>query len=245
MKRFLTLIYICCITVCFSGCVVVFLNFFEFNLLTGQGEIRSYPIRVNEFSKIYIEGNINIDYSAGFSDSVILDIQPNLRNNINIYVLNDELRILIPKPFSSGTKTPVLTVSSYLLEQLTINGIVGFTSNNPMPVGSFKIIQNGSSKGTVELDVRSLYIDISGTGSLALFGQSDFLDVVMSGKTSLYASHLDSYEAVLELSENSYAEVNVWNFLEVTASDSAQVVYSQSPAIEQNLSGRATVIADN
>ena len=241
MKR--TILFTVCaalIAVCFSGCVVV--NFSDFNAVAGKGNPERYEFRVGEFSGIRVGGFYEVRYYAASSDTVILEVQPNLREYFTVEVINDDLVVRTTKRISTNSgKIPVLTVSTPVLNRLSIEGAGIFTAYDKIKADSFTLDLSGVGSGKAELDVKSLFVDLSGAGSFELSGRVDNADLNMSGAGELKALSLQTQTANVNLSGAGTVAIYCARNLRIDTSGVGTVKYKGSPDIDINRNGMASI----
>jgi hypothetical protein len=120
-RNIFTTLYIL-LALCFSSCVVV--NLTGANAVSGNGALDKFEMKVSEYNKVKIEGNCEIRYYAALSDTVTLEVQPNLREYFTVEVKNSELIVRSTKRIGyNSSKTPVLTVSTPTLNSLVLGGV--------------------------------------------------------------------------------------------------------------------------
>jgi hypothetical protein len=239
MKRIVTFtVCAALIAVCFSGCVAV--NFSDLNTVAGKGELERYELRVEEFNSIKTTGTFDIRYRAAFSNTLVLEIQPNLREYFSAEVINGELVVSTTKRISSN-KIPVLTVSTPVLNSLNIAGACNFTAYDPIKTDSFTLKVSGAGSGNAELDVNSLYFDLSGAGDYDFSGRAGNVDINMSGAGNVKALSLRTQTARISLSGTGSVAINCAENLTIDASGMGSVEYKGSPSININRSGMVSI----
>ena len=243
MKRVISLtLCVLLLVSCFSGCAVV--NFSDWNIqtVTGTGDLESYEIKVDEYHRIRVSGFCNVRYYASSSDTVTLEIQPNLRDYIEVASNGSVLVIETKRGYSINTsKTPVLTVYTPVLNRLDISGAGSFTAYDTIIGDSFSVNLSGAGSGKAELAVDSLSIQISGAGSFDLSGRADSADFEMSGAGSLSALSLNTREAKVRLAGAGTVKVHCSGNLRIDASGVGTIEYSGSPSVDLSKSGMVTV----
>ena len=196
MKRIIPLtfcatLFAAIISLGLSGCVIV--NPTDFNTVSGKGNPEKYVLRVGEYNGIRIEAYCEILYYSAANDTVILEVQPNLRDYFVVEVIDNELIVRTTRRISYGSgKTPVLTVSTPVLNRLDIEGAATFTAYDKISGDSFTLGLTGAGKSKAEVDVGNLHVYISGAGNLELSGLADIVKLDLSGAGELNALSLQS-----------------------------------------------------
>jgi len=235
---------------CFYGCVLI--NFSNENRaasgsgsVSGKGVPEKYEIRVGEYNRIKVEGgNCEIQYYSAPSNTVTLEVQPNLREYFVVEVKNSELIVRTTKrinTYSNKSFTPVITVSTPVLNGLTITGACKLKTNDKIKADTFILEVNGASAGKAELDVKSFKASISGAGSFELSGRADNAEIELSGAGELNAFSLQMREAQVNLSGAGSIKINCSEKLHIKASGASEVEYMGSPNISLNTSGAVSI----
>jgi len=220
----------------FSGCVVV--NHTDANAISGKGNPEKYTIAVGEYNGIKIEGLCEIQYYAAPSNTVTLEVQPNLREYFVVEVVNRELVISTTKRISyNSNKAPVLTVSTPALNSLTITGACTFKTIDKIKTDIFNLEISGAGEGKAELDVNSLKTNMSGAGSFELFGKVDNAEIKFSGAGELKAASLQIRDASVNFSGAGAIRINCSEKLSIVARGAGIVEYSGSPILSLDTSG--------
>jgi hypothetical protein len=241
MKKLMTTaFYITLFAVFFSGCVIA--NFADFNSVSGKGNPEKFDFQVGEFNSIRLEGFANVNYYASASDTVTLEVQPNLLEHFVVEVINDELIVRTTRRISFNTsRTPVLTVSAPVLNRLTFSGAGSFTAHDTITSDSFTLRVSGAGKGKADLDVDNLSVNFSGAGNFELSGSADTADLTMSGAGELAALSLQTREAKIDLSGTGTVSITCTENLQIRASGVGTILYRGSPSIDISRSGVVSI----
>jgi len=220
-----------------TGCVFLNLSS-DTSAVRAQGSRENFEIRVGSFDKIKAEGHFDIQYNYGNSDTVTLFIQPNIKEYIDVSVVDS---VLIIKPnrninYRSNNK-PVISVYAPLLNQITIEGAGDFTANNKITANSFTINIAGAGSGTAELDVNTLNVFFSGAGEVKFSGRADNSTIIVSGTGDYDALSLLTKNASINMSGAGTIKVYSTETLSINADGVGSIEYKGSPSISLNKSG--------
>ena len=225
---------------CFSGCIVV--NFAGSGTVTPAGRQEIYEFKVGEYNRIRIEGFFDIRYFAAPSDTVTLEVQPNVRDYHSIEVIDDELIVRTTRRISfRSNNSPILTISTSGLNRITFEGAGTFTAHDRITADSLTIIFRGAGSGKVELDTDSLSAEISGTGRLELSGRTNTANLDLSGAGELNALELQARDANVGLSGTGTIRANSSENLRINASGVGTVEYRGSPSVNINRDGLVSI----
>jgi hypothetical protein len=240
MRKY-TLIVLCALLVLsFSGCVVV--NYTDANEVSGKGTPEKYVINVGEYNGIKVEGLCEIQYYAVPSNTVTLEVQPNLREYFVVEVENGVLIIRTTKRigYNSG-KTPILTVSTPALNSLTIAGACTFKTIDQIKTDTFYLEISGAGEGKAELDANRLIASLSGAGSFEFSGKVDNAEITFSGAGELKAFSLQMREASINFSGAGAVRISCSEKLSVEASGAGTIEYKGSPILSVNTRGPVSI----
>jgi len=220
----------------FSGCIVV--NHTDANAVSGKGTPEKYTITVGEYKGIKVEGFCEIQYYAAPSNTVILEVQPNLREYFVVEVEDNVLIVRTTKRISYNSgKAPVLTVFTPALTSLNITGACTFKTNDKIKIENFNLEISGASEGKAELDVNILKTNMSGAGSFELFGKADNAEIIFSGAGELIASSLQMRKASVNFSGAGAIRINCSEKLSIVARGAGLVEYRGSPSLSLDTNG--------
>ena len=224
------------LVLCFSSCIVV--TFSGTDALVGKGAPEKYEITVGEYNRISAESVCEIQYYAAYSNTVTLEVQPNLREYLVVEVKNGELIINTTKRISYNSgKTPVLTVSTPVLNSLILDGTCTFKANDKIKADTFNLEISGVGVGQAEIDVNSLKADISGVSRFELYGKTDNAEIELAGAGELNASSLQAREASVDLSGAGTVRIYCSEKLFIRASGAGMVEYKGSPSLSLDTNG--------
>jgi len=245
MKRMIPLIICAALIVSsLSGCVAV--NFmgrsYNSTTVTGTGDKESYEFTVGDYSAIRVEGYCDVWYYSAPSDIVTLEVQPNLREYFTVEVVNGELIVRTPRGVNINTpKTPVLMISTPVLESLTIEGFSTFTAYDKITGESFTLTLGGRGNGRAELDVDTLSVDMAGMGNFELSGRADSAGLNMSGAGNLNALALQTRDANVTIAGMGTVRISCSDNLTVDAGGMGTVEYRGSPSTNINTGGMVSI----
>jgi len=228
------------IVACFSGCVIT--NLSDSNSVKAKGSRESYEFKVGEYNSINIDGACEVRYYSAPSNIVTLEVSPNLKEYYKVEVINKELIVRNTKRVSFGANnSPILTVSTPVLNRLTLNGVGNFTTKDKIRSDELTFTINGVGNSEAEIDVKSFYADVSGAGNLNVSGRADTVRLNLSGVGDLDALSLQARDAHVNLSGAGSIKVNCSDNLNINANGVGSVEYRGSPKLNLNKDGLVSV----
>ncbi|MDR2736965.1 MAG: DUF2807 domain-containing protein [Gracilibacteraceae bacterium] len=231
------------IVVSFSGCVTVSLSPGGGGIV-GEGPLESYTFPVGEIAEINVELLCDIRYYAVPADTVMLEIQANLREYIVVEESGGVLTVRatrnIPWGWSDG-RIPVLTVSTPVLEGLSLRGAGDFTAYDTITADSFTLNLGGAATGKANLNVGKLAVNMSGAGDFELSGKADIAELNMSGAGNLDALPLQTRTTAVDLAGVGMVRVSCSESLRISAGGLGAVEYKGAPSLDISRGGLVSV----
>jgi len=225
-----------------SGCVSVNFSSAGGGGVSGRGTPEIFTYKVGEITEVRVQIACNIEYYSAPSDTVTLEIQPNLHEYISVTEVGGVLTISSTSTISrSGNNVPVLTISTPSLKHLSLSGAGIFTGHDKITGDYFGLNVYGAASGTANLDVDALLVNISGAGDFRLSGSADRAQFVLAGAGNLDALFLETREASVSFSGAGTIKLHCSDSLSITASGVGTVEYRGSPNVDINRSGIVTV----
>jgi hypothetical protein len=247
MKRLISFL-LCAVflAILVSGCVSVDINPGWTRAVRGRGTPETFSFDTGEIREIRVEMLCNIEFYSAPSDTVTLNIQPNLLELITVAETDGVLTVRSRRSinFGSGTNNaniPVLTVSSPALTRLDFAGAGTFTAKDVIVADSFTINMTGAGAGRAELDVEKLNVTLSGAGDFILSGRADTAELKMSGAGRLDALSLEARDADINISGVGQVRIHCTENLRIVAGGVGQVEYRGSPSVDISRGGLVSV----
>ena len=245
-KLILLIICVALLTMPISGCVSVSIGGSGWGGgggVSGRGALETFTFDVGDITEIRVAILCNIEHYVAHSDTVTLEIQPNLMQYITIEESNGVLEIRSNRNISwSGSgNTPVLTVGAPNLNRIHLTGAGTFTANDTITVDTFSIDIAGAGTGRANLDVDSVTVNLAGAGDFTLTGSADSADFVLAGAGRIEALDLQTQTANVNLSGAGTVRVSCSDRLTVSAAGVGTVEYRGSPTLDISRGGLVTV----
>ena len=224
-----------------SGCVSVNVDLSADSLM-GRGDLVAYTFDIDDFTEIRIEILCNIEYFAKPSDTVTLEIQSNLIDYISITETDGVLVVRATRGISFPTgRSPILTVGSSMLDKVTLAGVGNFTAHDTINGDSFTINMAGAGRGEADVNVKNLYVSMSGAGDFSLSGTADIAELVLGGAGNIEAMSLQTRRADVILAGVGSVRLSCSENLRVSAGGVGSVEYKGSPNLDVSRGGLVSV----
>ena len=210
--------------------------------VTGRGTPERFTYNVGEITEIHVEMLCNIEYYSAPSDTVTLEIHPNLHEYISVTESGGVLTVKTTRTISwSNNNAPVLTVSTPALTNVSLAGAGKFTGHDTITADSFSFVVSGAVSGSADFDVERLSVNIAGAGEYRMSGKAGKADFLLSGASSLDALSLQTRDADVNLSGAGTIKLNCSDNLRVTAAGVGAIEYRGSPSVDISRGGLVTL----
>lgn len=208
--------------------------------LRGNGNIQTQTRKVSDFKGIDVSGGFTVEITQGSSESLRLEAEENLLDNIKTEVRNGVLHIYNDKGITSskGMKA-YITVKE--LNKIDISGGVKVIGKSTFKTNTMNIDMSGGSKVALAVDAKQLKMDMSGASKVELTGKADELIMEMSGASNVDASELEAKDVKVGASGASKVKVFAKDSLAIDASGASAVYYKGSPSITAETSAAAKI----
>ena len=245
-KIILIIICLCLFAIPVSGCVSV--NIGGLGSvgvgvgLSGKGTPEIYSFNVGEITEIRSAIFSNIEHSTTLSETVTLEIQPNLIQYITVEESGGILTVHANRNINwSPSNTPVLTVGTPSLERVMLAGAGTFTAKDTLTVDTFNIEFAGAGSGKADLDVSKVVVNLSGAGDFRLSGRADNADFTLAGAGRIEALDLQTQTSSINLAGAGTVRVTCHERMSVIAAGVGTVEYKGSPAIDTARGGLVVI----
>jgi hypothetical protein len=206
--------------VALTACQTVFNTTVE--SIRGSGNLITASRSVSGFSSIQVNLGAELVLTQGNGESLSMEADDNLMPYILTDVHNGKLIVSTPNNMSiTPSKVIRLSVAFKTLAGIEIFGSSDITATN--------------------LDLDTLSINFSGSGSTHLSGQVDTQNITIQGQATLRNFDLSSRNVTANISGNGTLEVNATDTLGVTVAGIGNIHYIGNPSITKNIMGAASI----
>jgi len=209
----------------------------------GRGNLETYTFDVGEIKEVKVSLLCDILYYSEPSDSVTLEIQPNLMKHVVVEESGGLLTVRTTRNihWSGNTRTPVLRISTPSLSRVSHAGAGSFRTIDPINTDTFSLSLAGATNNRAILDVDNLSVNMSGAGDINLSGRADIADIDIAGAGRMNALDLQTRDTRINMSGVGSVKIDCIESLRVIAAGVGDVEYTGSPAIDISRGGLVTV----
>ncbi len=211
--------------------------------IKGQGPVVKQTYELPPVSALSLSIDADVFITHGDSQTVLIEGQQNILNNIEKYVTDQGLwNIGYYHSVTSHAGVRIL-ITTPLIEYVRISGSGNVQATNHFP-DSANVYAGISGSGNIYLSTGALSIEteISGSGDVVLAGSAWDHHINISGSGHVRAFDLETRNTYVRISGSGDSEVRVEDYLNVTISGSGSVYYKGNPDIEANISGSGTIV---
>ena len=211
--------------------------------VSGRGATETYAFEVGDFTEVRVELLCDIIYSAAPSESVTLEVQPNLMKYISVEESGGVLTVRATRSihWSGNTRVPVLNISAPSLNSISHAGAGSFRTVDPIVADSFSLSITGAANSKAKLDVNSLSVSLAGAGNIELSGRADDAYIGIAGAGELDALDLKTRDSEINLAGVGTVRISCSEKLCVVAGGLGTVEYSGTPAVDISRGGLVTL----
>jgi hypothetical protein len=204
--------------------------------MKGNGNVTVKSYEVGAFDRIVIGGALKLVIVPSENQSLNIETDENLFNQITVVVKNNTLEIT-PRHINKSTKLEAV-VGLPLLNGLKASGATDIRSDMLLEGETLELEASGASKIHLALSYNSMVTDISGAVKLTLEGRADNHQINMSGASKLSAQDFETRTTQLDASGAASAKVWAVERLDSNVSGAASVGFDKQP-LEYNLNDKS------
>ncbi len=187
----------------------------------GSGKLKTEERKISEFSRIEASGAFSVKVKVGQPPSIKIQAEDNLLSLIKTYVKGKSL-IIDTKKNISPRKEIVIYVTTNNLEGIECSGA------NDIKADGIKC--------------RDFYVDLSGAGSVNLYGDCEKVHAEISGAGNIDAKHLKADHVFISVSGAASAIVYARKYLDASVSGVGSIEYYGDPQeTNTNVSGVGSI----
>jgi hypothetical protein len=260
IKTKTTLVIIAIIAIVFTSC-----ENYRLTGIRGSGLVVSENIEISLIEGLNLEIPATVYLTKGDEQSIRIDAQQNILDNIETHVSNEVLTIKFDKNVAKHEDIYVYITLAHL-KQLGISGSGEISSESNFTTEN-KLIVSISGSGNIDIaaDAPEVEMSISGSGDIKLetFTQkltgsiSGSADILLDGKSegsanysisgsgNIKAYDFETLDCYVSTAGSGNAKVFATRTLDVKIAGSGDVYYKGNPTLSVNIAGSGNVVNAN
>lgn len=215
---------------------------------SGKHRVRGSGVKVEKqralsaFTKLRIDGPVDVKLAQGGSDQAIVTADDNIEPLVETAVENDTLVVRLKRDAGFTTRSaPVVRITARTLQAIAIHGS-GDLAMDSFKGDSLALTVVGSGDVHVGLvEVKDLNVNLSGSGDVRLAGRADQQSWTVSGSGDVDARALSGRGAKVSLSGSGDLSLGVTEQLDVQLSGSGDLTYAGRPQLRQSVTGSGEI----
>ncbi|RLD61873.1 MAG: hypothetical protein DRJ01_07120 [Bacteroidetes bacterium] len=220
--------------------------FVFFSCSNANSEVIKQERTVDQFSKIDLSIAAHVFLKQGAEQSVVIEADENIIEEIKTVVNNNTLLIKIDK-WMLHYKNVNVYITTPNVDGLDVSGSGKIEALTPIKTSNLKLDVSGSGKIYIsELNADNVSADISGSGRINLEGKTKLtkLSFDISGSGKIFCNE-QTQNVIGNISGSGTGNVNATQKLNVEISGSGKVYYKGNPLINCDISGSGKLIENN
>ncbi|MBB4843246.1 hypothetical protein HNP55_001765 [Paucibacter oligotrophus] len=208
----------------------------------GSGLIVEKARALAAFSKIRLDGPMNLRLSQAGADTVRVSADDNIEPLIETVVEGDTLVLRLQKGAGLTSRhAPTVLVESKSLQALSIHGS-GDVSLDRFKGDKLSLALAGSGDLRIGLlEVKELIASVSGSGDVEVAGQADSQQWQLQGSGDVNARSLSGRSVQAQLTGSGDMSIGVTQNLDVTLRGSGDLRYAGRPQLRQTVTGSGEI----
>ncbi len=209
--------------------------------INGEGPIVTKTLDLSSFTGIGLGIAANVILTQGSQQSVKVEGQANIIDNIKTRVSGENWHIGFEKN-ANNYKSVTIYITVPTLTEVSVSGSGRLESTNHFP-NLDELDVNVSGSGRVQLDVGAAAIstNLSGSGKVKMAGSTDKHRITISGSGGVQSYDLTANDCKITISGSGKCKVHVKDQLKATVSGSGDVYYKGDPNVKSKISGSGDV----
>jgi hypothetical protein len=209
----------------------------------GHGPIVTESRTLPEYSRITNAIGANITLRQDIDQEFRISSQKNILNGITTRVIDGELVIDYNGCFSNASID--IFIANPEIAAVHNIGSGDIYGDNPWQTNQLELRITGSGNIDVEFSADLVTSEITGSGSMELYGLVNESRIRVLGSGNIFAFNLESIDQDIRISGSGNCEVFAQEVLDVTISGSGNVFYKGNPTVSANISGSGNVMEAN
>lgn len=212
----------------------------------GSGPVVTQEFVLPNISAVGLSIDANVILTRGDSQTVVIEGQQNIINNIEKYVTSDGYWSIGYYNNVKNHAGVTIYITSPNIDYATISGSGSIQSTNTFS-DTTNVYLNISGSGSIYMNTQAHIIEstISGSGRIEINGSAYEHRIDVSGSGDIRAYGLETTNTYVRISGSGNSQIWVNDYLDVNISGSGSVYYTGNPQINANISGSGGIFNTN
>lgn len=228
--------YLLAATLLFSACMHVDMQ----QEIRGSGKLSSETRSLGQFTKVRLEGAMDVYITQGATESARIEADDNLLKYITTDVSKNELEISTSESIESDNPVKVyVTVRS--LTAMNLEGSGSMVTQVPFSSKEFVASIAGSGDIDANIKAEKLNASIAGSGDVKLKGSADLASVNVAGSGDVKGFDFVARTASVDIAGSGDCEVNAIEQLTGNIMGSGSIYYHGDPKLNTSIMGSGDI----
>lgn len=209
--------------------------------MNGEGSVVKKELKISNFEKIGLAINGTLILKQGNTQSVVIEGQQNIIDNIERDVNNKGWSIEFDKNVKKYTPV-IIYVTVPVLESISLSGSGTIKCEDTFTgADEFSVGISGSGTADIAFEAETAKTSLSGSGNVKISGSCDTHKLSIAGSGTINAYDLQSNELRVSISGSGNANVHVKEKLKASIAGSGNVNYKGDPDLNSSIAGSGSV----
>ena len=197
--------------------------------IEGDGNTIVHEQTFEPFDKLIIDGAISIEYILGESNTLTIEADSNLIQNIEISLTDKTLKI---KRSRSNRKQITGTLTAPMVNDITISSGAGLTSKDTIQAQTLDFIVNAGGSLSLIGDFDTITSSINAGAKATLAGTCKVMKVSLNAGSELKSHRMDTDYLTISANAGSNANVN-GKELEISSTSGSIIRYNEGASLKK------------
>lgn len=230
------IMYLLAATLLLSACV----RFSDLEQIKGSGKLATETRALTGFSKISLEGDMEVYVTQGATESVRIEADHNLLKHITTTIEGGELEISSNESLNSENPIKVY-VTADDLSALRMAGSGKLITQTPFTSKDFSTSIAGSGSIAANIVAEKLTASIAGSGNVILKGTADLASVSVAGSGDVKGFDLITKTASVDIAGSGNCELSTTDQLTGNIMGSGSIYYHGDPKLNKSIMGSGDI----
>jgi hypothetical protein len=206
----------------------------------GSGTKATETRTLSQFSKVELEGAMDVFVSQGTNESVRIEADDNILKLITTEIKNGELELSTSESISPVTPIKVW-VTTRSLEGLSIAGSGTIVTETPVTAEKFATSIAGSGDIHANVNAQTVDASIAGSGDVVLTGTAKLTSVSVAGSGDVRAIDLATQTATVDIAGSGNCEIDATEQITGNIMGSGSIYYKGEPKVSRSIMGSGDI----
>jgi hypothetical protein len=206
----------------------------------GSGTIATETRQITGFTKVALEGAMDVYITKGENESVRIEADENLLKLITTKIDNGELEIGSDMDLEPS-KTIKVYVTARVLEAMSVEGSGDMIAQSAFASTSFAASIAGSGDITGEIQAEQLDASIAGSGDIKLKGSANKMSIDVAGSGDVNTIDLVSKSVDINIAGSGDCQVHAVEAINANVMGSGNIQYRGEPKVTQSIMGSGSI----